>query len=284
MPKPLRNRDKTWPVIAARSTLSLFILIVGLALVFPLVFMISASFKNNADVFSTPLDIIPKNPTLANYDKILHDARFFSWYLNTLVVVTMTIALRVWIVSMAAYAFARLDFVFKNALFLVLVASIMVPPDTTIVSKFLMYKTIGLYDTLAVLIVPAVFDVFFVFMMRQFFVTIPFELTEAAKIDGCSHLTTFARIILPLAKPALITMGLFTFIWTWNDFLHPYILINDLARQTITVGLSFYQGRAGANYALQLAGASFGVVFPVILFLFAQKYFVEGIASSGIKG
>jgi multiple sugar transport system permease protein len=169
-------------------------------------------------------------------------------------------------------------------MFLLFMATMMITPEATLVPRYLMYKAFGLIDSQWAIIVPAVFDVFFLFMLRQFFMTIPHELSEAAFIDGYGHLRIYWRIILPLSMPALTTMVLFTFIWIWNDYANPFVFINAMKKQLITTGLQFFQSREGANYALQMAGATFAVIPTVIMFTLTQKYFVQGIATSGIKG
>jgi multiple sugar transport system permease protein len=163
-------------------------------------------------------------------------------------------------------------------------STMMITPEATIVPRYLLYKVMGLVDTQWAIIIPAVFDVFFLFMLRQFFMTIPKELSEAALLDGYGHFRIYYRIILPLSKPALVTMALFTFIWLWNDYINPFVFINTMKRQLITTGLQFFQSREGANYALQMAGATFAVVPTVFLFTFTQRYFVQGITTSGLKG
>jgi multiple sugar transport system permease protein len=264
--------------------ISILLLALGMTMVFPLLFMLSSSFKSNAEVFTNPLAFFPQKLYLENYNRIFHHEYYFRWYLNSVIVVVMTVLLRGFLVSLAAYAFARLRFRGREIIFLGLLATMMIPYDTTIVARFLMYKYLGIIDTLWAIILPASFDVFFIFMMRQFFKGIPAELSEAALLDGCSHFRIFLRIIMPLAVPAVLTMTLFTLIWVWNDFVNPYVFISSIRSETVTVGLQYFQGRAGANYALQMAGATFGVLFPLMLFVFNQKYFVQGIATSGLKG
>ena len=163
-------------------------------------------------------------------------------------------------------------------------ATMMITPEATIVPRFLMYKALALVDTQWAIIIPGVFDVFFLFMLRQFFMTIPRELSEAAFIDGYGHLRIYCAHRAALSQPALVTMVLFTFIWIWNDYVNPFVFINSMQKQLITTGLQFFQAREGANYALQMAGATFAVIPTVILFTFTQSYFVQGIATSGIKG
>ena len=206
------------------------------------------------------------------------------WYWNSIRVTLITIPVRGFLVSLAAYAFARMRFRGKNALFLVFMATMMITPEATIIPRYLMYKSMGLVDTQWAIVIPAVFDVFFLFMLRQFFQTVPRELSEAAFLDGYGHFRIYLRIVLPLSKPALVTMVLFTYIWMWNDYVNPFVFINSMEKQMITTGLQFFQAREGANYALQMAGATFAVIPTVILFTFTQKYFVQGIATSGIKG
>lgn len=269
---------------ALQAALSLFVFTLGLLMIAPFVFMLSASFKHPGLVFMEPLRIIPKVVFLGNFQRIFSDRLYPLWYWNSFRIVLLTIPLRGLVVSLAAYAFARLRFRGKNLLFLLFMATMMITPEATLVPRYLLYKTFGLIDTQWAIIVPAVFDVFFLFMLRQFFMTIPRELSEAAFIDGYGHLRVYWRIILPLSKPALITMVLFTFIWIWNDYANPFVFINSMKKQLITTGLQFFQSREGANYALQMAGATFAVIPTVILFTLTQKYFVQGITTSGIKG
>ncbi len=269
---------------AGRAVLSALVFVAGLLMITPFVFMLSAAFKPNGLVFVEALRIVPRTLFLDNFRRIFADPLYAVWYWNSIRIVLITIPLRGFLVSLAAYAFARLRFRGKDFLFLLFVATMMITPEATIVPRFLLYKTMSLVDTQWAVIVPAVFDVFFLFMLRQFFMTIPRELSEAAFIDGYGHLRIWYTIILPLSKPALVTMALFTFIWIWNDYVNPFVFINSMNKQLITTGLQFFQAREGANYALQMAGATFAVIPTVILFTFTQRYFVQGIATSGIKG
>jgi len=268
----------------ATILLSLLVFAAGIFMITPFLFMLSSSFKPNGLVFVEPLRLIPKTLFLDNYRRIFTDPLYPLWYWNSVRIVLITIPLRGLIVSLAAYAFARLAFRGKSVLFLLFMATMMITSEATIVPRYLMYKAIGLIDSQWAIIIPAAVDVFFLFMLRQFFMTIPKELSEAAFIDGYGHLRIYWRIILPLSKPALITMVLFTFIWIWNDYVNPLVFINSMKKQLITTGLQFFQAREGANYALQMAGATFAVIPTIILFTFTQKYFVQGIATSGIKG
>lgn len=266
------------------GVLSVIMFGIGITMVMPFVFMISASFKTAGAVFADPLNLIPRDPTLTNYRFVFEYPLFFTWYYNSIKTVLALAATRFLVVTMAAYAFARLRFRGKEFVFLFFLSTMMITPDTTIVPRYLLYRAIGLTDTSWALIIPGTFNVFFLFLMRQFFRQIPMELSEAAVIDGCSHVTIYVRIILPLAVPALATMMLFTFIWSWNDFVGPFIFITSIEKQLITVGLQYFQGDAGNYYSLQMAGAALAILPTVFLFIFTQRYFIQGISRSGIKG
>lgn len=262
---------------------TLVMLLIGMMMVAPFIFMLSASIKPTAEIFSDPMRLIPSKIQTSNYDTVFHHRFYFHWYWNSLFAVFALILLRGWIVSMAAFAFAKLQFRGRDSIFLVLLATMMIPGDMTIVSRYILYQKMHLIDTMWAIVLPAAFDVFFLFLLRQFFASLPNELMEAANIDGCSYFKIYWRILLPLAVPPIITMMLFTFIWTWNDYVSPYIFINDLKKQFISVGLQYFQGEAGPNYALQMAGATIAIVPIIIAFSLAQRYFVQGIANTGMK-
>lgn len=268
----------------SKAIYSSMIFLLGVIMLVPFVFMISASFKYNADVFTESMKIIPSRLNLGNYNNIFHNKDYLTWYLNSIILVVSLVTLRTIVVTLAAYAFAKLRFYGKEVIFILLLATLMVPADMTVISRFLELKLLGLTDSLLALIIPGMFDVFFLFLMRQHFMTLPNELMESAVIDGCSHLRIYYSIILPLSKPAVITLALFTFIWGWNDFVGPFIFITNIKHQVLTVGLQYFRGVAGDNTALQMAGACIGILPTIIGFTFVQKYFIQGIATSGIKG
>lgn len=272
-------------ITASTMLYSIMVLIIALLMIFPFIFMISASLKTTAAAFDKPLaNIIPKDIYWGNYKALFANPNYFLWIWNSFKVVVLSIVLRGFFVTMAAYAFARLQFKGRNILLFLSLSTLAIPSDTTIVARYLLYKYLHLLNTHWAIIIPAIFDVFFLFLLRQFFVGIPKEITEAAIIDGCSHYQVYYRIILPLAIPALMTMVIFSFVYIWNDFASPFIFISSQKQQLVTVGLQYFTSAAGANYSLQMAGASIVVLLPIILFTFAQKYFVEGMASSGVKG
>lgn len=271
-------------LLKPKLVLTYVMLLIGIVMIIPFLFMISFSLKTPLEMTQHPASLLISDPFMGNFATIFKHKTYFIWYLNSIKVVLGVLLLRGLLVTMAAYAFARLEFRFKNVIFMILIAKMMIPSDTTIVARFLLYKYLHLNNTHWAIILPAAFDVFFLFLLRQFFISIPKEISEAAIVDGCSHYKVYYRIILPLAKPALVTMVLFTFLWTWNDFASPFVFITDMKKQLLTVGLSYFQTEAGADYALQMAGAAVAVLPTIVLFIFAQKYFVQGVTMSGVKG
>jgi multiple sugar transport system permease protein len=279
-----KNKDIKKKGMFGMILFSVIMFLLAISMFIPFVFMLSASVKRSVEVYSTSLTIIPAKPYWDNFMNIFHNAEYFIWYLNSIKVVAITIVFRGFFVTMTAYAFARLRFRGKGVIFIALLATMMITPETTMVSRYLIYQTMKITDTQLAIILPATFDMFFIFMLRQFFMAIPYSLTESAIIDGCSHFKVYYKIILPLAKPALVTMVLFTLVWVWNDFLNPYIFITNRKIQLLTVGLQYFQMKAGSDIALQIAGATLAIFIPIAFFVFMQKYFIQGIAATGIKG
>ncbi|OUS76252.1 sugar ABC transporter permease [Paenibacillus sp. MY03] len=265
--------------------LTVFLLVLGIANIFPFIFMVSSSFKPLGKIFEFPFRLIPY-PFITEHYKNIFDPRydFFLWYQNTIVMVILSLLVKCVIVSLTAYAFARLRFRGRSVIFLIFLAALMLPGDATIIQRYVIYKMLNLTDTVWALVLPAAFDVYFVFLLRQFFISIPNELSEAAIIDGCGHFKVFYRIILPLAKPALITMMLFSFVWAWNDFTNPFIFITDIKKQMLTVGIAMFQETKSQNHGMQMAASSLALIPVIILFLFSQKFFIKGIATTGVKG
>jgi multiple sugar transport system permease protein len=269
---------------ANRTILTVLMLILSALMILPFIMMIFASFKYSADSFTNPLFLDPRKVNLNNYKEIFEHPYYFKWFLNSVIVAVSVIVLKGTVVSMAAYAFAKLRFRGRDTLFMVLMSAMMVTSDTTIVARYLLYKEMHLINSLLALIIPSVFGVFFVFLLRQFFLGIPAELSEAAVIDGCSHFKIYYKIIIPLSIPAMLTMALFSFIWSWNDFVNAFVFITPLERQVVPVGLKSFQNEYTTDTSLQMAGICIAIIPVIILFTTVQKYFVEGIALTGIKG
>jgi len=251
----------------------------------PFVWMISASFKLNKDVFTFPIQWIPGNPHWQNYQDIWTTIPLAKFISNTAVLTVVVTLLQLLTSSFAAYAFAKLDFKGKNVLFLGYIATIAIPWQAYMVPQFIMMRNaFHLNDSLLAIVCLQAFSAFGVFLMRQFYHDIPDELCEAARIDGMNEYQIWSKIMLPLSKPALSTLTIFTFVNTWNDFLGPYIYLTTTEKKTIQIGLRMFISQYSTEYGLIMA-ASVIVLIPVlIVFLSLQKYFVQGIATSGLKG
>ncbi len=265
---------------------TIVLILIGLVCVYPFVFMLSSSFKVSGDVLSKPLQLIPEKFIITNYTDLFGDPYydFGKWYINTIVMTALTIGIKVFVVSITAYAFSKMHFKGRDAIFLVLLTTLMIPSDIMLIPRYIIFKQLHILDTMWALILPATFDIYFVFMMRQAFIGIPESISEAAKIDGCSHFRIYSRIILPLAKPSLITLVLFTFVWSWNDYMGPYIFISSLEKQMLSVGIKLFTEGTVTDPALQMSAATIVLVPVLVLFFFSQRYFVEGSASSAVKG
>ena len=262
----------------------LFVALIAIALffVFPLIVVVSASLKYRAEVFQD-IGIIPADPGLENYQALFSgSADFLLWFRNSAIVSIVGTALTLAITSLSAYAFARIDFRFKGLLFGLLITTLVLPSVMFLVPQYKLIAEIGLYDSLPALVLPGLAGVFGVFFMRQFFLTIPLELEEAAYVDGANRLRTFASVVLPLAGPALATLAVITFLAFWNDYLWPTIICQDNC--TLPPGLRTLQRQFTSDPGLIMTGAVVAAIPVLILYLALQKYIVQSVASSGIKG
>ncbi len=250
----------------------------------PFLWMLSASLKFDKDVFTVPIRWIPENPKWDNYKIIWTKIPLMKFVLNTSKITLIVTVLQLLTSSFAAYAFAKLQFKSKNALFLGYIATIAVPWQVYMVPQFIMMRSIGLNDTHLAIICLQAFSAFGVFMMRQFYQGVPDSLCEAARIDGMSEYKIYSRIMLPLSKPALSTLTIFTFVATWNDFLGPSIYLTTESKKTLQIGLRMFIGQYSSEYGLIMAASVISLIPVLIVFLCLQKYFVEGVAATGIKG
>ena len=266
--------------------LTIVLLVLGLACIYPFFFMLSSSFKPSGDVLSTPLQLIPKNFTLMNFDTLFNNEfyDFFKWYGNTVVMTGLTLLLKLFVITITAYGFAKIKFPGRDGIFLVLLAALMIPSDIMIMPRYIIFKELHILNTMWSLILPAAVDVYFVFLLRQAFVAVPEALSEAARIDGCGHFTLYRRIIVPLCMPQISTMLLFSFVWSWNDYMGPYLYISDINKQMISVGIKLFASGQAQDYGAQMAGATLVLVPVIVAFFLCQKYFVEGITSGAVKG
>lgn len=280
-------------------TVSLFFILIGLTIctLFPFLWMVSTSFKADTEIFKWPPLLLPREWTIEHYFDALVTARLFRYLMNSVMVTGVVILGVVTFCAMAGYAFARLQFRGRNLLFLCILATIMIPSDVTLIPRFLVIKFMplaggnsilgvggkGWVDTYYGLIVPGWASVFGIFLLRQFFVTLPRDLDDAARIDGCSEFGIFWKIALPLCKPALITLTIFTLLGAWNAFMWPLIVIQSDELKTIQLGLAMFQQRTYTDVGPLMAGASLATFPVVLIFLILQRYFVRGIVMTGLK-
>lgn len=264
--------------------LYVFLIITAAIMLLPFLWMLSASLKQDRDVFTFPIQWIPAEPEWANYSRIWTQIPLLTYILNTVKLTIIVTLLQLFTSSFAAYAFSKLRFKGRNALFLGYIATIAVPWQAYMVPQFMMLRSMGLNNTHLAIIILQAFSAFGVFMMKQFYEGVPTELCEAARIDGMTEYGIYARIMLPLAKPALSTLTIFTFVNTWNDFLGPYIYLTRDELKTIQLGLRSFIGQYSSEYGLIMAGSVVTMIPVLVVFLSLQKYFVEGVASSGLKG
>jgi multiple sugar transport system permease protein len=270
----------------APSVILTYVVIAGVTLVMllPFAWMLSASLKLSRDVFIFPIQWIPSEPRWQNYVDIWTKIPLALFIYNTSKLTIIVTALQLLTSSFAAYAFAKLHFPYKNTLFLGYLATIAMPWQVYMVPQFLLMREFGLNNTHLALICLQAFTAFGVFLMRQFYMSIPTELCEAARIDGMNEYQIWARIMLPLSKPALSTLVIFTFVTTWNDFLGPMIYLTKTELKTIQIGLRMFISQYSAEYGLIMAASVVALIPVLIVFLSLQRFFVEGVASSGLKG
>lgn len=256
----------------------------GVVFLFPFVWMISTSLTTTEKLFMLPPNIIPDPVDTAAYERLFTQVPIGRWVLNSIGVSLTVTFLQVLTSAMAAYAFTRLNFRGRNAIFVLFLATLMVPFQVMIVPLFIELRYLGMLDSYAGLIIPEIAMPFGVFLLRQAFLGLPRELEEAAFVDGAGHIRIFFTMLLPLSKPALATVAVFSFMGSWNNFLWPLIVINNRDLMTLPLGLSSLSSRFVTDWNLLLAGATISVLPIVAVFLFAQRYVLQGVAMSGLKG
>ncbi|KAB1113828.1 carbohydrate ABC transporter permease [Neorhizobium galegae] len=276
----IAGRKVTAKSIAVYTT----VIVITAVMLMPFAWMLSASLKLSRDVFVFPIEWIPSQPQWQNYVDIWTKIPLGLFIYNTSKLTIIVTLLQLLTSSFAAYAFAKLDFPYKNTLFLGYIATIAMPWQVYMVPQFLLMREFGLNNTHLALICLQAFTAFGVFLMRQFYMSIPTELCEAARIDGMNEYQIWARIMLPLSKPALSTLTIFTFVTTWNDFLGPMIYLTKTELKTIQIGLRMFISQYSAEYGLIMAASVVALIPVLIVFLSLQRFFVEGVASSGLKG
>ncbi|HET9493666.1 MAG TPA: carbohydrate ABC transporter permease [Chloroflexia bacterium] len=262
------------------------LVLVALIILLPLLWLLSTSLKLPRDLFTNTIDWIPRTVTFDNYTRLFANQQtpVGRWFLNSLAIASITTLLVLTVDSMAAYAYARMNFPGRNALFGIMLLTLFLPGFMFIIPNFLTVNFLGLINNWGAVILPGLAGVFGVFFLRQFFQGIPKELEEAAEIDGANRFEIFYRIVLPLSRPALATLGIITFLASWNDFLWPLLVLKDRQIQTLPPGLSTLQSAYTSDYGLIMAGAVVVAIPVLVLYMLLQRYIVQSVASTGLKG
>jgi multiple sugar transport system permease protein len=256
----------------------------AIVMLIPMIWMIITSFETLSETRHFPPILIPSSIQWQNYTDVLQQAPFARWFMNTLIVTVVVVAGNLLFCSLAGYAFARIKFFGRDVVFILVLATLMIPFQVIIIPTFIIVRKLGLIDTLGALIVPNLAGAFGIFLLRQFFRSLPIELEEAARIDGASRLGVLFKIVLPLSGPVLATVAVVTFLWTWNDFLWPLVTLYSPNNMTLQLGLTTFQGAHSTNTHLLMAANVMSILPVLALFVFAQRFFIRGIATSGLKG
>ncbi len=252
----------------------------------PFLWTVSTALKTNQQVFAVPPEWIPRPPQWNNFQRAWTELPFPTFVVNTVIITIISVIGQVFSASLVTYGFARFKFKGRTVLFYLMLSTMMLPSQVTMIPVFLLWRELRLIDTFAPLTVPAFFGggAFTIFLLRQFFMTIPKELDEAAMIDGASPLVIWWRVLLPLSRPALITVVLFSFLGHWDDFMGPLIYLNSMEKYTVAVGLRMFQDMFGPQLELLMAASLIHILPTILVFFVAQRYFIKGIALTGLKG
>lgn len=271
----------------ADSILIVIAVFAGLVFLFPIFWMVRSSFMGLEELYQTPPVILPRMGTMKNYKEALQQSDLLLQFRNSCMITALCVAGTVLSSSITAYGFSRFDFQYKNIWFMLIISTMMLPAAVTLIPQYQMWNKLHLLGTIAPMVVPAWFggSAYFTFMLRQFFQTIPKELDEAARVDGAGYFRIYCEIILPLTKPALIVVALFAFVNAWNEFFYTVIYLNGHQElKTLTLGLYMFKGVYSTNYGAVLALAGIISIPALLFFLIGNRYFVEGISMTGIKG
>ncbi len=280
----LKRNKKGYKDLLVKAFIFIFLLILSMLILVPFFWMISSSLKIDNEVFTVPIQWIPEKIQWINYSRIWTTIPFATFYKNTVILSVVITFLQLLTSSFAAYGFSKLRFPGRDALFLAYIGTIAVPWQAYMIPQFIMMRSMGLTDKLVSLVLLQAFSAFGVFLLRQFYMTIPDELCEAARIDGLSEYGIFFKIMLPLSKPALASLTILTFVNTWNDYMGPFIYLSSTENKTIQLGLKMFVSLYDAQYSLIMAASVVSILPIAIVFLALQKYFIQGIATSGMKG
>ena len=263
----------------------LLLTLLSLMSLFPLVWMFRSALMTSEEIFAIPIVWLPPKPRLANFKEALTAIPFIRYFLNTALIVGLNMVGNILASSFCAFGFSRIEFPGRRFLFSLVLSTLMIPSTVLLIPQFFSWKLVGAYDTYWPLIAPAFFlNAFFIFMFRQFFSGIPMDYDEAAFIDGANYLTIYRKVVMPMSKPAIATVGVFTFMWAWNDFFGPLIYLQDMDKYTLALGLMSFRSQYNSEWHYMMAVASVVTLPMIVLYFFAQRHFVQGITFSGLKG
>ena len=273
-------------VSTSKIVLTIVFWAIGITMLLPLVWMMSTACKVEADVFNFPIEWIPTRWNLVNNMKEVWGTKynFGMYYWNSIKVTICATVLQVFVSTLGAYGFSKVQWKGRDQVFMLYLATMMIPPQVTVVSPFIIMREIGLYNTHLGIILLLAFSVYGVFLLRQAMMAVPNSLSESATIDGAGHWTIYSQIILPLVKPTMATLATLKFVWTWNDYQTPLVFLNSRKLYTIQLGMKQFASESGSYYSLIMAAAVSSILPLVIVFLFCQSFVVEGIAAGAVKG
>ena len=276
--RPGRRWHRLWPWLLVTA-----LAVASLTFVLPLLLMLLAAFKPSAEILRNPPAFLPQAPTLDNFRTVLGEAPYLAWYRNSLVVAGAVTLLAMTTSALGGYIFAKFEFPLKKPLFTLVLATLMIPFPVLLIPNYLVANRLGLLNSLWALILPGVVSAFGIFLVRQFVAGIPSDLIEAARLDGASEWAIFLRIVVPLVRPALAALGVFTFLASWNDYLWPLVAINDLEKSTLPLALTFFNSVNATRYDLVMAAATMAVVPVLVVFLIFQRHIVKALVLAGMK-
>lgn len=284
--KSNNNKKKKKKINPSTIILTILFIVIGLSMLVPLIWMISASFKPEADVFNFPIEWIPVRwNAVENYRTVwFGDYNFAQYYWNSIKIAVSATVLQVFFSALGAYGFSKVRWRFREPLFALYLATMMIPEQVTIVTRFLITRSMGLYNTHLGLILMLSFSVYGTFLLRQSMLQIPEALSESARIDGANHWQIFSRIILPMTRPTIATLAILKFTWTWNDYQNPLIFITRPELYTVQQGMQVFATQSGVYYSLTMAAAVSSILPLLIIFLIGQKYIIGGIGAGAVKG
>lgn len=268
----------------ATTLLTTALVIVGLLYLFPLLWFLLSSIKPGSELFSYPLSILPENPTLDNFTNAWESLDFIRLFGNTLISSVVTTFLTIIASATCGYAFAKYDQKWLNFFFICIIATTMLPTEVIMNPIFIVIRELGLYDNLAGIIIPSINTATGIFMFRTFFVSVPDDLIESARIDGASDGTIFFKIMLPIAKPVILTLAIFSFQWRWNDYIWPLIVLNDPKNYTLQVALRGLVGAENVNWTVLIAASVISIIPLLLVFIVFQRYITDTNTTSGLKG